>query len=392
MTTHEIHAVEVNGRFYNHEKGMIDYNALCNYRYATENIVVVTRCRKGRSVGEGWLALNGEGVRICPIPELDLNSPLKVLLSIPGVIKQGLRAISSCDRYMVRLPGPTGVLMALLLRLRGKKYAVELAGDPAGVFKLTKNFVPFQRVYDLFAAPLYKHLIKHAYCVGYRSDFIRRLYQNKSREHEWVFSGAQLSRQAIGSPRGPEWFRRTPFKIIFVGRIFKEKGVVHLLEAFSKLCATSPKATELHFVGDGPELGRLREEADQLGLINQVYFHGRVKRGLKLFALLDESHCFVLPTFPHYEGLPRALIEAMARGVPSFASDVDAIPELLDKGLLFPPFDSDAIAKKILAVIDSMDELAEISTRCFEASKAHWPQGLAAAKQGFWGDVMKGCK
>jgi glycosyltransferase involved in cell wall biosynthesis len=390
LITHEIHAVEVDGRFYNQEKAVIGYDALCNYRYAIRDVLVVGRCSKGDSVREGWLRLDGEGISIFPIPELDFNSPLKVLLLLPLVIKRGLEAIKSCDRYMVRLPGPTGVLVAFLLRLTGRRYAVEFVGDPIGMLQVNNNLVRYQRVYGLFNGTIYKYLLKKGYCVAYRSSFLRQRYPCESKEREWVFSGAQLSKEAIGGPRDAHWFKKCPFKIVFVGRVCEEKGVMHLLHAFNELRKLAKKSLQLHYIGEGPYLSKLTSEASRLEIEDLVYFHGRVPRGPQLFALLDQAHCFVLPTF--LEGMPRSLIEAMARGVPCFASNIHAVAELLDADLLFPPQDSDAIVEKLSPVVSDAEKLANISWRCYEASKAHWPEALDAAKQGFWQDVVEGCK
>jgi glycosyltransferase involved in cell wall biosynthesis len=389
LVTHEIHAVEVDGGFYNPD-GVIEYRALCNYRFTIKDLLVVLRCKKKSKVEPNWLRIDGEGVSVCPIPNLNFNSPLKAVFSIPRAVKQGLRAIRSCDRYMVRLPGPTGVLMVILLRLRGKKYAVELVGDPIGMFQISGDIVKHQWFYSLFNRPLYKYLIRRAYCVAYRSNFLRKIYPCECANLEWVFSGVQLSKESIGAPRDAEWFVKRPFKIMFVGRMSKEKGLIELLHAFEKLLKLSQKPLELHCIGDGVDLPLLKSQTERLGIEHSVYFHGRVRRGHDIFTLLDEAHCFVLPSFT--EGMPRSLIEAMARGVPSFASNIDAIAEVLDSDLLFPPRNAEAIVQKILPLLDAPKELADISARCFEASKAHWNEAMAVVKQGFWDNVVKGCK
>jgi len=389
LTTHEIHATEVDGKFYN-SNGVIEYNALCNYRFAIRNLLLVSRCKKGSKAKSDWLRIDGEGIDICPIPDFNFHSPLKVLFLLPSIFKKSLKAIKSCDRYMVRLPGPTGAITAILLQIKKKQYAIELVGDPIGMFKESKGFIKHQWFYTLFNSHLYKYLVKKAYCVGYRSEFLRKKYPCQHPEQQWVFSGAQLSDGAIAAPRKIEWFKKEPFVIMFVGRINKEKGVIHLLHAFKKMLETSQKKMELHYIGDGAFLPQLKHEANRLGLNNSVIFHGRVERGTRLFALLDQAHCFVLPTY--LEGMPRSLIEAMARGVPCFASNIEVVTEVLDPTYCFAPRDFNAIVKTLLPVVNNPARLAEISFQCFEASKAHWPEALATAKKGFWNDVIHGCK
>ncbi len=388
LITHEIHAVEVDRSFYN--PGVLGYDALCNYRFAIKDVLAVLRCRQKHNVESDWLRIDGKGISVYPIPDLNFDSPFRVLFLIPRAIKQGLGAIKSCDRYMVRLPGPTGTLIASLLCLTGKKYGVELVGDPIAMFVVSNNLVKHQWLYTWFNKGMYRYLIKKAYCVAYRSNFLRQRYPCQATPRQWVFSGAQLPEEAIGAPRDAKWFKKRPFKIMFVGRISEEKGLMYLLHAFEKLLKISTEPLELHYIGDGVFLSKLKSETSRLAIENSVCFHGRIKRGPKLFDLLDQAHCFVLPTF--LEGMPRSLIEAMARGVPSFASNIDVLAEVLDSDLLFPRKNTEAIVEKILPLLNNPKKLADISHRCFEASKAHWSEVLAIAKKGFWSDVVEGCK
>lgn len=64
---------------------------------------------------------------------------------------------------------------------------------------------------------------------------------------------------------------------------------------------------------------------------------------------LDQLDLYIQPSFT--EGLPRALIEAMSRGLPALASDVGGIPELLDAEYMFSSFEEDIFADKILKFI-----------------------------------------
>jgi glycosyltransferase involved in cell wall biosynthesis len=388
LVTHEIHAREVNGRFYNHERGVIDYNALCNYRYLIKDIVLVVRGKKADSVGEGWLRIDGEGISVAPIREPD--SFIDIIILLPEIVAAISRAVKLCDRYIVRLPGPTGTIVAIVLIALRKKYGVEFVGQASETFILTRKALRLRRLYGWIIHFATRLLVWLAYCVAYRSEYLRELYPNKSAKHEWVFSGAQLDEKVITGPRSVESFQTKVFNIIFVGRLHAEKGLINLLHACKILSERADKPVELHLVGDGVEYQRLKEETDNLGIGHIVRFHGRIPRGPKLFSLLDQAHLFVLPSLS--EGMPRSLIEAMARGLPAIGSSVGGIPELLDKDYLFPPNNPDAIAEKILSLIGNPEKLAAMSLRNFTASKAHWNEGLESAKSGFWNEVATCCK
>ena len=387
LVTHEIQATEVAGRFYN-STGVIGYDALCNYRFQIKDVAVIVRCKKATSAGATWLAMDGEGVSVVPI--LQPKSVIRAAFLLPKIVTEIVHAIKLSDRYVVRLPGPTGTLVAFVLMAMRKKYGVEFVGHASESFARTRQHLRFKRLYAVVLDKVTRFLVRRAFCVAYRSEYLRKLYPNKWTEHEWIFSGAQLDDEIVTAPRSVESFENTPFRIIFVGRLQAEKGLISLLNAFKIVCEKTDKPLQLHLVGDGPEYQRLEQEARNLGIDHFVTMHGRIPRGPELFSLLDEAHLFVLPSLT--EGMPRALIEAMARGLPALGSSAGGIPELLQKTFLFPPGNTTVIAEKILAVLDNSEKLAGMSSRNFEASKAHWSDALGKAKKGFWNEVVKECK
>lgn len=382
LVTHEIHAMEVGGRFYN-PNGVIDYNALCNYRQAIKEVVVIVRCKKANSVRQGWLRIDGEGISIWPIPEP--ASVLHAFVLLPVLTMRILRAANHCDRCQIRLPGPTGMAVATVFCILRRKYAVECVGHALEGYIHIRSKLRLKAVYGFFLHIINKFLVKHAFCVAYRSQYLRKLYPNKCSAHEWVFSGAQIDEEVIGSPRQVEFFTQTPFNIMYVGRLEAEKGLMSLLSAFKKVCDSCEKPLRLHIIGDGTQWAALKSKAEELNIREHVYFHGRLSRGPELFPLMDRAHLFVLPSLT--EGMPRSLIEAMARGLPALCSSAGGIPELLDDEFLFQPNDESAIADKIRSVVDNPKRLADMSSRNFEASKEHWSGALRVAKDGFWKDV-----
>ena len=111
-----------------------------------------------------------------------------------------------------------------------------------------------------------------------------------------------------------------------VGRLDKQKGYRHLIRAFAAI-ARNAGGVELVIAGDGPELGMLRWMAEGAKCDDRVHLIGRRDDVPDLLHAFD---VFAMPSM--YEGLPLALIEAMAAGVPVVASAVDSIPEVLGAG------------------------------------------------------------
>ncbi|WP_435196318.1 glycosyltransferase [Natronomonas sp. EA1] len=134
-----------------------------------------------------------------------------------------------------------------------------------------------------------------------------------------------------------------------VGRLVERKGHHDLLDAWPAVLKDHPHAS-LVIVGEGPERAALEAHAERLGISDSVHLLGR--RG-DVPELLDLFDVFVFPS--HYEGLPGALIEAMAAGLPIVTTPVDGCAELImdgEHGLHVPVRDSDRLAGTLIEILE----------------------------------------
>jgi glycosyltransferase involved in cell wall biosynthesis len=139
---------------------------------------------------------------------------------------------------------------------------------------------------------------------------------------------------------------RTADRIVVgtVGRLSAEKGVSVLIEAASKICPDFPQAFFV-VVGDGPLRSSLEARVRELGMRGQFLFAGERNDVNQIYRYFD---VYVLPSFQ--EGMPMALLEAMAAGVPVVATKVGGVPDLLcdpSVGTLVEPGNPTAIATGI---------------------------------------------
>lgn len=140
-----------------------------------------------------------------------------------------------------------------------------------------------------------------------------------------------------------------PLHIVCVGTLHEVKGQRHLIEA-CRLLRERGLDVNCHLVGGGPDRTRLADLVQRLGLAEVVYFHGACTQA-KVTALLRDADIIATPSVPtadgRREGIPVALMEAMACGVPVVASRLSGIPELVEherSGLLVTPGDVPALA------------------------------------------------
>jgi glycosyltransferase involved in cell wall biosynthesis len=111
-----------------------------------------------------------------------------------------------------------------------------------------------------------------------------------------------------------------------VGRLSDRKGQDILLDAFSRLAPEFPE-TRLILVGGGPLKGQLERMSRRLGLGERVLFTGPVPRASDWAARFD---VYVQPS--RWDPVPRAMLEAMALGLPVIAAAVTGIPEIIEPG------------------------------------------------------------
>lgn len=133
-------------------------------------------------------------------------------------------------------------------------------------------------------------------------------------------------------------------RLVAVGRLVPEKNFALLIQAMPLLCAAFPNVT-LDIAGEGPLREEILEGARKLGVLDRVRFLGYVS---DIPSLLASADCFVMPS--KTEGMPMALIEAMAASKAIVASSVGGIPSMVrhrKEALLFPSGDLEALVTEI---------------------------------------------
>lgn len=149
-----------------------------------------------------------------------------------------------------------------------------------------------------------------------------------------------------------------PFTVVFVGRLVDEKGLPTLLEAWAEAFGDK-RDVRLKLVGEGPTEAALRAQARALGVEGAVEFTGFKPR---VEEALADAHVGVLPS--RIEGLSNVLLELMACGLPTIASQVSGSEDFVvtgRNGWLFPVGDVKALAGHLRSAHAlSGDQLAEM--------------------------------
>ena len=156
------------------------------------------------------------------------------------------------------------------------------------------------------------------------------------------------------------------WRFVQAGRLIEKKGLPVTLRAFASFLRRYPKAT-LTIAGEGPLLGQLQDLSRELKIDNRVSFAGFISQE-QLRDLYYASHIFLHPSETgsdgNQEGIPNSMLEAMASGLPVFATQHGGIPEAIDNGvsgLLVPEHNHDELGRGLLDAVQDPGFLSRIA-------------------------------
>ena len=163
------------------------------------------------------------------------------------------------------------------------------------------------------------------------------------------------------------WFGLPPETTLLLcaGRLVYKKGFAVAVDAFARVASRFP-AARLVIAGDGPLDGPLRAQAAALGVGERVIFAGRVDRD-RHPRLVGACDLYLLPSVHDHrgnvDGLPNALLDALAAGCPVIASDVAGVGLAVrdgKTGVLVPEQDAEALAGAITSLLDDPSRRAAL--------------------------------
>jgi colanic acid/amylovoran biosynthesis glycosyltransferase len=174
-------------------------------------------------------------------------------------------------------------------------------------------------------------------------------------------------------PSNGEW------RFLQASRLVQKKGIATTLHAFNAFLAQYPKAV-LIIAGEGPMSRELTELVGKLKIADRVSLPGFVSQE-KLRELYYGSHIFLHPSETgsdgNQEGIPNAMLEAMATGLPVFATNHGGIPEVIEtgvNGILVAERDYEALSHALLEAVQDRDLLGRLARNGSEAVAAKFDQ------------------
>ncbi len=354
--------IDADGRYERTPDGAIWVKSGCLYQYWQRHLEVfdgvrlVARAREVPSVGPEMQRVDGEGVEFAPLPHY--LGPWQYL-SKARAVRRAAQAAMEWGDAAVLCGSPISALIHAKLSPVGYPFAVRVVGDPYNVFAPGAIRHPLRPIFRWWSPRLLRKLCRESCATVYvTSRMLQEAYPCP--EFSVGVSDVDLPADAFApEPRRFDSQRRT-IKLVLVGSLSQLYKAPDVLVDAVGACVRDGLDIELSLIGEGRHLSELQAQAGGLGLNGRVKFPGQLPRE-RVFAEMDRADVFVLPS--RQEGLPRAMIEAMARGMPCIGSDVGGIPELLPEEDLVKPEDTRGLAAKIREVISDPERMSRMSER-----------------------------
>lgn len=334
-----------------------DRDFFADYRAVFDEVAVAARMvYSPRPPGSS--RSDGDGVVFVDLPT---TSHARWMLEPSWPRFRGLRAeVERSDAVCVRMPSVAGRVGAAHAFHVGKPVMFEIIGDPALLFA---SWGPIGRFVGAREARSLRRIARRSVVGSYVSiRHLQRAYPAGPETETASISSIRLPESHVLPARHFE-SAPTPLRIVMVASMVRHKRHDTLLRAVADAVEHGADiACEL--VGDGPMREDVEALADELGIRRRCTFHGHVGSSATMRQIVDSADLFVLTSTS--EGLPRALLECMARGLPAVGTDAPGTNEVLTPEQLVPIGDHVALGSLFAHLADDPRRLNELSRHSHE--------------------------
>lgn len=377
-------------------KVAFDYEFWERYLAVFDAVQVAARAVPDANINERYKRVTGDRVQFSAIPFY--LGPEQFLMKRHKIRAALHAAVEETDALLCRVGSPLADELLPMFWSNERPYALEVVGDPKEALGPGAVRHPLRKLFQMRATRLLRRECSRAVGVAYVTrEVLQKSYPCPAHSvgisdvtlldfssAPKVFTTSYSSLTCKTDDFATESRHFDPhqrLKIIFVGSLAQMyKGPDVLLRALQLLNEQlHPQAI---IIGDGKHRLELENMARDLGISSGVQFLGELPSGKPIRDQLDQSTLFVMPS--RTEGLPRALIEAMARALPCIATRVGGIPELLPDEDMVSSEDYVGLANKITEVISNPERLSQMSRHNLERAQEYRPEVLEGRRRSFY--------
>lgn len=383
--------IVIEQRFYQCEEGKFwtknafPYPFWQRYLGVFSKVNIVARVKRVTKPHSNWHRVDGNDVGFLSLPIY--LGPLEFVFRLPKLIAILNGRRNEKRAVILRIPGILSYLYVFFAMEKRPIYAVEVVGDPMDTFAKGANQNSFRLVFQRFFTGILKKQCKNACATSYVTEFsLQKRYPPSENAFTTHYSSIQLSNEDYKARTIVTTF--SSIKIICIGNLSQPyKGCDYMLRVLAKLINEGFSAN-LRWIGGGELLENMKFLARQLGIEKYVSFAGNIAERDHIRGELDLADLFILSS--RQEGLPRVLIEAMARGLPCLATNVGGVAELLDEAYLVERDNEEQLLEKIKRMYQlNQHQLAVQSQKNFDRSTDYSEDCLSARREAMYKALLK---
>ncbi|WP_339772395.1 glycosyltransferase [uncultured Paraglaciecola sp.] len=332
-----------------------------------------------------WHRVDGERVGFIELPSY--IGPAGFIKVLPKLIKvlHARKRITRC--VIFRIPSILAAIYQCFAMRRGERFGAEVVGDPADVFAKGASKSSLRLLFRSLFSAILKRQCQQAISIAYVTEHrLQQRYPPNRTALSTHYSSIQLTdadyQQRNGYPTSDA------LHIVCVGNLAQPyKGCDFMLQGIAELKKIGLNIS-LTWVGGGALLPSMQMLAKKLAISAHVSFEGNVSSRKNIHQILDNADLFVLSS--RQEGLPRVLIEAMARSLVCVATDVGGVDELLASGYIFDSDDINGLVQKVTMISNmTANERLTVSRRNYVVSENYHDLQLQVRRENMYRAVLK---
>lgn len=326
--------------FRSYKKGEEVYTTNLSYEILKERYVdifgeinILNRSGEMSDVYDEKAFVKASGEKVNFLNEISIFTPLSFLKNYRRIKENIYKNVSASEYIIIRLDSFMGLIAAKYCRKHRKKYLIEVVGC---VWDSFWNKGLYGKIVAIILLKRMQKEVKYSpYTVYVTKKFLQTRYPTEGQNTN--ISNVHLDHldelNLLNRLKRIETYTKEQiFQIVTVASVeVRYKGQETVIKALAELKKQGHQEFRYHLIGGGDN-SFLTELADRLGVSDQIFFYGSLNHE-KVMKFLDNCDIYIQPS--KQEGLPRALIEGMSKGLFCLGTHVAGIPELLDKDMLF---------------------------------------------------------
>ena len=365
------------------------YDFYQRYLRVFDRLKLVCRCEEENNIKNSRVSLNLDSrIEITPIPMF--HGPkeyVKVYFAVGKALKN---VTEGCDAAILRIPSTVDIRVGWEVKKKVLPYACEVVYDAEDGWRGYKGLsrLAWKRIDKQM-----RQLCSSADGVACVTEYYlqKHYYSKKQNAFTENYSSLSLEKSFYGSPR-----QYPAGRILTIAHISSQvgeqsaKGHNQTIEAI-KWLKDKGVNVKVKFAGSDyfGGIAQYNKHAEQLGVADSIEFVGFLSRD-KIDSFLEDADLYVMPT--KAEGLPRVIIEAIAKGLPCVTTPVSGNPELVHGHFLVDYYDTKTLADRIEELATTPELYEKMSRDNFERSLKYEASILQARRDSFYNKLKQLCK